>query len=54
MTIGKPVVVKHTSEKYSIDGFYKICINVMDDRNDELLMELFIGEKLNPMMYSDG
>lgn len=51
---GQPVVVKHTSESAELDGSYEICFEVLANNNDQLLVEVFIGEKLNPLLYGDG
>ncbi len=37
-----------------MEGSYEICFNVMQDSNEQLLLEIFIGEKINPLLYSDG
>ena len=46
-----PYVVKHTSDQVEYDGHYQICLEVVDIRTPSLLIELFMGEKLNPVLY---
>lgn len=47
-----PYVVKHTSEQVEYDGHYQICLEVVDIRtSSSLLVELFMGERLNPVLY---
>lgn len=46
--------MKHTSESAEMEGSYEICFDVIANNNEQLLIEVFIGEKLNPLLYSDG
>jgi hypothetical protein len=54
MNPGSPFVIKHTSDSVSMDGSYEICFDVLHDANEQLLLEIFIGERLNPLLYSEG
>jgi hypothetical protein len=47
-----PIVIKHTSEHMQFDGSYQLCVDALDIRAPELLVELFMGERLNPAIYS--
>jgi hypothetical protein len=51
---GEPHVIKHTSDSMSMEGSYEICYHVLQNSNEELLLEIFIGERMNPLLYSEG
>lgn len=43
--------VKHTSEHLDYHGIYELCVQALDLRIQKLEVELFMGERLNPMIY---
>lgn len=50
----EPQVVKHTSEHLEYHAYYELCIEAEDIRRKELLVELFMGERMNPLVYQNG
>lgn len=54
LRVGEPKVVKHTSGSSSYTGYYQICVEVLENENHHQLIELHMGEKLNPLIFSQS
>lgn len=46
-----PHVIKHTSNHLEFHAYYELCVNALDIRSPMLLVELFMGERMNPIIY---
>ena len=44
-------MIKHTGEMVEYDGTYELCIEAVSIASSNLLINMHIGEKLNPALY---
>lgn len=44
-------MVKHTSSQQDYQGSYEVCVEMLDNENENVIIEVFMGERLNPIIF---